>query len=436
MFPGPTELLLIGCSIESIWIPKSKSNTSTPKTNSQTVLTKGNFTRDEWNHLLNLFNISHFSSTVCSTAMAKRSQQESGEERVTAKSKPMMNLSARMPSVVSSSTSSSPGKRWYGNQDPWRYVVADDRSGQPDKLSSAGYSKLDYDRAWSSQEWKSDVTAHDRSLKPDKTSWSVVQQVRPHHGDTLLDGNAQSVRYGGMPRDRSGQPDNSNSQEVADSETFVMGSDAAEFANKDKDRVRKRQKRMSNVADSGEEHSIIWGMFMAATMNAATFMGKNFLDNQNSIMNSTDLTLKKSFDISPKLVGEQEEINNVDKIHWEKHSWKHLSLIGDETVINLQRAKVYVFSESVLCLWKDPSTSGTSNEAWKERIGWIITDKSYRDYDGINGEPTDFEWNIFTGFTTLQLCGKVTDLLSRLGRNTRNFHRKNSIYVDVLRHFL
>ena len=31
---------------------------------------------------------------------------------------------------------------------------------------------------------------------------------------------------------------------------------------------------------------------MAATMNAATFMGKNFQDNQNSIKNSTDLTLK------------------------------------------------------------------------------------------------------------------------------------------------
>ena len=28
------------------------------------ILTKGNFTRDEWNHLLCLFNISHFSSTV------------------------------------------------------------------------------------------------------------------------------------------------------------------------------------------------------------------------------------------------------------------------------------------------------------------------------------------------------------------------------------
>ena len=154
------------------------------------------------------------------------------------------------------------------------------------------------------------------------------------------------------------------------------------FANKVKDQVRQRQKRMSNVADSGEEHSIIWGMFMAATMNAAMnaarFMGKNFRENQNSIMNSTDLTLKNMFDITVKLVGEQEEINNVDKIHWEKHSWKHLSLIGDETVTNLQRAKVYVFLDSVLCLGK-VHQHPESNKAWKERIGWIVTDTSYRD---------------------------------------------------------
>ena len=366
------------------------------------ILTKGNFTRDEWIHLLCLFDISHFSSTVCSAAMAKRIQQESGEERVTAKSRLMMNLTARMPSVVSSSTSSSPVNRWYGNQDPWKSVVVDDRSGQPDRLSPAGYSKLDYDRSWSSQEWKSEVTAHDRSGKPDKTSWNAVQQVRPHHGDTLLDGGAQSVRYGGRLHDGSGQLDSANSQEVADSETFVMGNDAAEFVNKVKDQVRSKQKRMSNVADSGEEHSMIWGMFMAATMDAATFMGKNFLDNQNSIMNSTDLILKQMFDNSAKLVTEQVEINNVDKIHWEKHSWKHLSLIGDETVINSQRAKVYVFSDSVLCLGR-VHQHPESNEAWKNRVAGIRSEKSYRDYDGINGEPTEFEWNIFTGFTALQL---------------------------------
>ena len=103
------------------------------------ILTKRNFTRDEWNHLLSLFNISHFSSTVCSAAMAKRIQQESGEERVTAKSRLMMNLIARMPSFVSSSTSSSPGKTWYGYQDLGKSVLADDRSGQLDRLSPTSY---------------------------------------------------------------------------------------------------------------------------------------------------------------------------------------------------------------------------------------------------------------------------------------------------------
>ena len=120
-----------------------------------------------------------------------------------------------------------------------------------------------------------------------------MQQICPHHGDALLDGNAHSERYGEMIHDGSGQPDSANYQEEADSETFVMGSDAAEFVNKVQDQVRSRQKRMSNVAESGEEHSIIWGMFMDATMNAATFMGKNFMDNQNSIMSSMDLTLKQ-----------------------------------------------------------------------------------------------------------------------------------------------
>ena len=156
-----------------------------------------------------------------------------------------------------------------------------------------------------------------------------------------------------MIHDGSVKPEKLNHQEEADSETFVMGSDAAEFVNKVKDQVQSRQKRMSNVAESGEEHSIIWGMFMAATKNAATFRGKNYSCIQNFIMNFEDLTLKQMFDVTAKLVGEQEEINNLDKNHWEKNSWRRLSLIGDETVINLQSTKVYVFSDSVLC-WKDP----------------------------------------------------------------------------------
>ena len=50
-----------------------------------------------------------------------------------------------------------------------------------------------------------------------------------------------------------------------------------------------------------------------------------------------------------------------------------------------------------------------------------MAEKSYRDYDGIDGEPTEFEWNIFPGFTTLQLCGKVNDLVSDLGETAETF---------------
>ena len=59
------------------------------------ILIKGNFTRDEWNHLLCLFNISHISSINKCKAMSKRTQEDASEERVTAKPKPMMNLVSR-----------------------------------------------------------------------------------------------------------------------------------------------------------------------------------------------------------------------------------------------------------------------------------------------------------------------------------------------------
>ena len=55
-----------------------------------------------------------------------------------------------------------------------------------------------------------------------------------------------------------------------------MRSETTEFVNKVRNQVRIRQKRMSSLAEDCTEHSIIWGMFMATTLNAATFMKKNF----------------------------------------------------------------------------------------------------------------------------------------------------------------
>ena len=54
---------------------------------------------------------------------------------------------------------------------------------------------------------------------------------------------------------------------------------------------------------------------MAPTLNAATFMGKNFSTIQSFIMNSENLTLKQMFDITAKLVGDQDEIIIGERIH-------------------------------------------------------------------------------------------------------------------------
>ena len=159
---------------------------------------------------------------------------------------------------------------------------------------------------------------------------------------------------------------------------------------------------------------------MATTLNAVTFMGKNFSTIQSVVKNVESLTLKQMFDVTAQLVNNQEEIYCLDKILYGKNSWTHLSLINDTVVISLQRTKVSVFSDSVLCLGRIHQHPD-SNEAWKKRIQGVMSEKSYRDYDGINGEPTEFEWNIFPGFTTLQLCDKISDLLSDMGQTPETF---------------
>ena len=242
------------------------------------ILTKGNFIREEWNHLLTLFNISHFSSTACIAAMAKRVQQESGEGRVTAKSRPMMNLTARTPSFVSSSASSNPGRTSYGYQDLERSVPIDDRTGQPVEMSRSVYLQKDYGLSWSSQEWKSGDGEHDRSGQPDKNSWDSLRKVDPHREEYLLGRTAHSARNGETIHDRTGQLVSENLQEQAHFENFVMGSDETEFVNQVRDQVRIRQKRMSSIAESCTEHSIIWGMFMATTSKCSDICGKEFLN--------------------------------------------------------------------------------------------------------------------------------------------------------------
>ena len=107
MFHRATELL-------SIWTQNIQIRYIDTKHQRAAMLTKGNFTRDEWNNLLHLFNISHLSSTYCTknfslvscSTMAKRIQDQK-EERVVFRSRPAV-MGMFFFVATSSSTASSP----------------------------------------------------------------------------------------------------------------------------------------------------------------------------------------------------------------------------------------------------------------------------------------------------------------------------------------
>ena len=124
---------------------------------------------------INLDHISHvihFSSTDCSKVMSKRTQKESSEERVTAKSKPMMNLvsrrSERTSDLLGSTASESLGKTRLESQIPLSsWNEQHQRTGRPVMgACSSNYSEWNVDKTWSSQEWKSDELMVVRTGRP------------------------------------------------------------------------------------------------------------------------------------------------------------------------------------------------------------------------------------------------------------------------------
>ena len=92
--------------------------------------------------------------------MSKRTQEDTGEERVKAKPKPMMTLvsrcSARDPNVLASTASESLGKTKSESQVPLSsWSEQQPRTGRPVMgASSSDYSEWNADEKWSSQEWK------------------------------------------------------------------------------------------------------------------------------------------------------------------------------------------------------------------------------------------------------------------------------------------
>ena len=219
--------------------------------------------------------------------MSKRTQEDAGEERVTAKSKPMMNLvsrcSVRNPDVLASIASESPGKTRYESQLPLSsWNEQQPRTERPVMgACSSNYSEWNTDEKWSSQEWKSDEMLESRTGR--LVSEQPAGLFTQHKDKCVID------------------DDDMDSNTVTESDLSFK---SRSFLHRVNGRVRKILDQSSKDAmHDSNEHSLIWGMFMSSTLEASVFTGKNYSENLHSIKNTgNNLTMKQMFDLSEKLI--------------------------------------------------------------------------------------------------------------------------------------
>ena len=67
-----------------------------------------------------------------------------------------------------------------------------------------------------------------------------------------------------------------------------------------------------------------------------------------------------------------------------------------------RKAKAHVYSHSVLCLGKLRRLSEAISR-WMEQIQRFQQSNEYDELSGIDGQPIEFEWNIFPGFTSIEI---------------------------------
>ena len=125
------------------------------------------------------------------------------------------------------------------------------------------------------------------------------------------------------------------------------------FKKRVNERLRVMLNRLQRDKMEGIDKHSTWGMFMTSSMHAAIFLGKDDSENLHIVRNTDrEPSVQKLFDVTRKLVHEQKlEILGVPELRWRTSTLEKLSLVNGEEVIKLMKAKVYVFSDSVLCFF-------------------------------------------------------------------------------------
>ena len=323
--------------------------------------------------------------------MSKRTKKDSSEERVTAKSKPMMNLvsrcSERISDVLASVASESPVKTRYESQLPLSsWNEQHQRTGRLvlDAYSS-NFSEWNADKNWSSQEWKSDE----------------VMEVR-----TVRLVNEQPPGLFAQHRDRFNvDDDDMDSDTVAESD---MSWKSRSFAHRVYDRVRKMLDQSSKDAtQDSNKHS-------SSTLQSICTHGKELprhfsLHQQEKISQwNRFLTYLKSW--CPNNQMRSMEVLQLTGMIFSRKLFFDWWWRSHQS---LAREDLRILADSVLYLGK-MNENPQSNTIWEDKLTWFKSSSQYRALDTIDGETNGIRVEYFPEFTTLQLVREVQEFLTKM----------------------
>ena len=404
--PQHTELLLIGWFIESIWTPRSKYIDT--KNQLADIFTQGNFTRDEWNHLLCLFNISHFSSINKRKAMSKRTQEDACEESHS-KTKADYEFGIKMPCKGSKRTCL-------------------------DCIWKPGENQI-----WKSERTSELVKCAANSLRGD-LYWALAHQTTQNgtltRSGLLKCGNLVTQASTARPVD----------------DRFVIDDDMDSWH-------RRRIEPFSKIPFIPERRwmtdcercwtvlqkiqcktstNVLWfgGMFMSSTLEASIFMWKNCSDNLHSIKHTgVNLALKQMFwDIWTVDIG---------TIGWDFWSVSNqLGKFSMETVISGQWWKLSSVSRMqrfmgfpILCYVLESESEPNIKYCLGTTVGLVQRFITIQNF-GHNWRRTDgIRVEYFPRIHYIAACRRSPKAHEQDGR-TRTIPRTNYLHVDVQWHHM
>ena len=142
---------------------------------------------------------------------------------------------------------------------------------------------------------------------------------------------------------------------------------------------------------------------------------------------------KGLFGMKRMVIERNSEIKNVFPADVAGSLWVKPVLLKEQA-IKSTKARVYVYSDSVLCLRKQHGPEDAIRR-WIDQVSTLKTRFSFRELKGLEEDPIDFEWKIFPGAKALKILHKIQADLPGKNITPSKIQWLNNLHVNVQWHW-